>query len=154
MVGIDIVLVNPQIPQNTGNIARSCAATNSTLHLVKPLGFSLEDKYLKRAGLDYWHLVKVKIYESIDDFFEVVNINRCWLASRHAKIPYTRVKFQKGDYILFGSETYGLDKTLISENFDRAITIPIIKEARCLNLASSVSIIAFFALSQLNPEIF
>ncbi len=146
----NIVLVEPEIPQNTGNIARTCAATGTALHLVKPLGFSIEDKYLKRAGLDYWPYVRVFIYESLDDFMQQHGNDRLYLATTKGKQTYTEVKFEDGSYILFGKETQGLPKNFIAEHEDTAIRIPMGPEVnlRSLNLSNSAAIIIYEALRQ------
>ncbi len=148
---INIVMVEPEIPQNTGNIARTCALTNTKLHLVKPLGFSVDDKHLKRAGLDYWNLVDIYYYENIDEFFEKNEGGRFFLATTKANKYYTEFEYKNNDYFLFGKETKGLDEDLINNHLDRAIKIPMITEiARSLNLSNSVNIILYEALRQLN----
>jgi tRNA (cytidine/uridine-2'-O-)-methyltransferase len=147
---INIVLVEPEIPMNTGNIARSCAATGSVLHLVGPLGFSISDRAVKRAGLDYWHLVDVRYYRDFDDFQQKNPGVRCWYSSTKAPRPYSDAKFQDGDYIFFGKETKGLDEELLRTHYDRCIRIPIIEQARSLNLSNSVAIVLFEALRQLD----
>ena len=144
----NIVLINPDIPPNTGNIARLCVATGSTLHLVKPLGFSLSDRKLKRAGLDYWPFLNLKVYENIDDFFGKNPTNRMFFASTKASQSYFEVSFKDGDYIVFGSETKGLDEQLIEENFKSAINIPMKSTVRSLNLADSVAIVLYEAIRQ------
>ena len=145
-----IVFVEPEIPSNTGNIARTCAATDSILHLVKPLGFSLDDKYLKRAGLDYWPYVKVEVHESLDDFLKEYEGRRMWLATTKGKQIYTDVCYQDEDMILFGRETAGLPRPFIDANIDRAVRIPMSEDTRLrsFNLANSANIILFEALRQ------
>ena len=145
-----IVFVEPEIPSNTGNIARTCAATGSILHLVKPLGFSLDDKYLKRAGLDYWPYVKVEVHESLDDFLKEYEGRRMWLATTKGKQIYTDVCYEDEDMILFGRETAGLPRPFIDGNIDRAIRIPMSEDTRLrsFNLANSANIILFEALRQ------
>ena len=145
-----IVFVEPEIPSNTGNIARTCAATGSILHLVKPLGFSLDDKYLKRAGLDYWPYVKVEVHESLDDFLKEYEGRRMWLATTKGKQIYTDVCYQDEDMILFGRETAGLPRPFIDANIDRAVRIPMSEDTRLrsFNLANSANIILFDALRQ------
>ena len=155
-MSIHIVLVEPEIPPNTGNIARSCAATGAALHLVKPLGFSIDDKSLKRAGLDYWPYVDVTVHESLDDFMEEYEDNRMFLATTKGGSIYTDVKFQDGDMILFGKETAGLPRDFIEEHKESAIRIPMSKDTRLrsLNLSNSANIILFEALRQLGfPEL-
>lgn len=148
MLSFNIVLVEPEIPQNTGNIARTCAATGCRLHLVKPLGFSVEDRYLKRAGLDYWNLVDVVYYDSLDHFFELNKGGLFFYATTKASKRHTEVKFEAGCFILFGKETAGLPKALIEKNMDHCIRVPMISEARSLNLSNSVSIVVYEALRQ------
>ncbi|MCG0275847.1 MAG: tRNA (uridine(34)/cytosine(34)/5-carboxymethylaminomethyluridine(34)-2'-O)-methyltransferase TrmL [Thermosediminibacteraceae bacterium] len=145
-----IVLVEPEIPQNTGNIARTCAATGTVLHLVGPLGFSLEDKYLKRAGLDYWHLVDVRYYESYSEF-ETKNpgISAYFLTTK-AERCYTDVHYEPGTYLVFGKETAGLPLELLKANWERCLRIPMLEEARSLNLSNSVAIVLYEALRQNN----
>lgn len=147
---LNIVMVEPEIPQNTGNIARTCALTNTKLHLVKPLGFSVDDKHLKRAGLDYWNLVDISYYENIEELFKKYPEGRFFLATTKAKRIYSEFEYQENDFFVFGKETKGLDEKLIEENLERAIKIPMIKNiARSLNLANSVNIILYEALRQL-----
>lgn len=145
---MNIVLVNPEIPQNTGNIARTCAATGLTLHLVKPLGFSLDDKYMKRAGLDYWFLTDVRVHESWDAFLETVPGANMYFATTKAPRDYCQAKYAPDDYLVFGRETRGLDEELLAGNYERCIRIPMRQEARSLNLSNSVAIIAYEALRQ------
>ena len=153
-MALHIVLVEPEIPPNTGNIARSCAATGSVLHLVKPLGFSIDDRSLKRAGLDYWPYVKVVVHESLDRFLREYNDRkqRMFLATTKGTRRYTEIDFQDEDMILFGRETAGLPRDLIAANQDRSIRIPLSEDTRLrsLNLSNSVSIILFEALRQLD----
>lgn len=148
-MSFNIVLVEPEIPQNTGNIARTCAATNSKLHLVKPLGFEIDDKKLKRAGLDYWHLLDITFYENIDDFFNK-NQGNFYFASTKSLKRHSDAEFKDGDYIIFGKETKGLDEKLLKDNKDSCIRIPMIKDARSLNLSNSVAIVLYEALRQNN----
>ena len=155
-MSIHIVLVEPEIPPNTGNIARSCAATGAALHLVKPLGFSIDDKSLKRAGLDYWPYVDVTVHESLDEFMKEYEGSRMFLATTKGGSIYTDVKFQDGDMILFGKETAGLPRDFIEEHKESAIRIPMSKDTRLrsLNLSNSANIILFEALRQLGfPEL-
>lgn len=148
-MSLNIVLVEPEIPQNTGNIARTCAATGSKLHLVKPLGFKIDDKKLKRAGLDYWDLLDITYYENIDDFF-CQNSGTFYYASTKSQNKYSDVKFKDNDYILFGKETKGLDEALLKKNPEKCIRIPMINDSRSLNLSNSVAIIVYEALRQNN----
>lgn len=146
---INLVLVEPEIPSNTGNIARTCAATGAHLHLVKPLGFDISDKAVKRAGLDYWHLVDISVYENIEDFFEKNYDGNIWLATTKAPRDYTEARFTDGCCILFGKETAGLPKELREKYYDRCIRIPMINEARSLNLGNSAAILCYEALRQM-----
>lgn len=143
-----LVLLEPEIPSNTGNIARTCAATGSKLHLIRPLGFSVSDRELKRAGLDYWSLVDVRIHDSLEDFFAAEKPQRFWLTSTKAAMSYAQAEFRDGDYIFFGRETRGLPESFITENLDRAIRIPMRPETRSLNLSNSAAIVLYEALRQ------
>ena len=151
-MSIHVVLVEPEIPPNTGNIARSCAATGAVLHLVKPLGFSIHDKSLKRAGLDYWPFVKLEVHESLEDFMDKYGSKRLFMATTKGKHRYTDISFEDGDMILFGRETRGLPKELISEHEENSLRIPMSEDTRLrsLNLANSVNIVLFEALRQLD----
>ncbi len=144
----NIVLVEPEIPQNTGNIARTCAATGARLHLVKPMGFEITDKHLKRAGLDYWHLLDVTYYENIAEFFEKNKNGRFFYSTTKAPKSYTEADFSDEDFILFGKETKGLPEELLYKDRERCIRIPMIDEARSLNLSNSVAIVLYEALRQ------
>lgn len=150
-MSIHIVLVEPEIPPNTGNIARTCAATGSILHLVKPLGFSLDEKSLKRAGLDYWPYVKVEIHEDLATFLDQYSDHRMWLATTKGSRLFTEVEYRDEDMLLFGRETAGLPKDLIEANRDKTIRIPMSSDTRLrsFNLSNSASIVAFEALRQL-----
>ena len=145
---LNLVLVEPEIHMNTGNIARTCAATRSRLHLIKPLGFDISDKAIKRAGLDYWHMVDLHVYENLDDFFQRTGAQDIWLATAKASRPYTEVRFQPDCYLLFGKESTGLPQALREQYAQRCIRIPIREGARCLNLSNSAAILAFEALRQ------
>ncbi len=146
---LNIVLVEPEIPQNCGNIARTCAATGSILHLVRPLGFDISEKAVRRAGLDYWHLVDVRVYEDPDDFFAKNQISQMWCLSTKAPRCYTEAGFQDGCYLLFGKETKGLPEDFLARHFDECVRIPMRPEARSLNLSNAVAITVFEALRQL-----
>lgn len=146
----NVVLVEPEIPQNTGNIARTCAVTNTKLHIVKPMGFEITDAKLKRAGLDYWHFLGVKYYENIDDFFESNKGGRFFFSTTKAVNNYCDVEYKDNDFILFGKETKGLDEALLKANKEHCIRIPMIDEARSLNLSNSVAIVLYEALRQQN----
>lgn len=143
---VDIILHEPEIPMNTGNIARTCAATGSKLHLIKPLGFSVSDRAVKRAGLDYWHLVEVFVYEDLDDYFEKNGDENLYLATTKAPREYTQAPLEGDVKLMFGKETAGLPESLRTKYYDRCIRIPIREEARSLNLANSVAVLCFEAL--------
>ena len=145
---LHVVLVEPEIPANTGNIARTCAATGSVLHLVKPLGFDISDKAVKRAGLDYWHLVDVLVYENLDDFFGKNHPACLRLFSTKAPKSYAEADYPDGCYLMFGKETKGLPESLLAERYDECVRIPIRAEARSLNLSNSVAVGVFEALRQ------
>ena len=145
---INIVLVEPEIPHNTGAIARTCAATGARLHLVKPLGFDISDKMVKRCGLDYWHLVDISVYENISEYFEKNGDDNIWLATTKGSRPYTEADFTGDVSLLFGKETAGLPAWLREKYPDRCIRIPMISEARSLNLPNSVAVIVYEALRQ------
>ena len=146
---MEIVLVEPEIPGNTGNIARLCAANHMTLHLVKPLGFEISDKHLKRAGLDYWHLVDVQVHENLQEVFDKYPDRRYFYATTKAKHTHADIVYQPGDMLVFGKETKGLPEELIAANEDTCIRIPMVDEARSLNLSNAVAIIAYEAMRQL-----
>ena len=145
---MNIVLVNPEIPQNTGNIARTCAATGSVLHLIRPLGFELSDRYLKRAGLDYWNLMEYYIYDDMSGFLQAHPGARCHYATTKAPKSYHEAVYQNGDFLFFGCETRGLPENLLEKVYDRCIRIPMRTAARSLNLSNSVAIILYEALRQ------
>lgn len=146
---LHVVLVEPEIPQNTGNIARTCAATGSVLHLVGPLGFSIDDKHLKRAGLDYWSLLDVRYYESYAEFEEKNQNKHMFFLTTKAKRCYTDADFREGDcYLVFGKETAGLPMSLLEAHWDNCIRIPMVDDARSLNLSNSVAIVVYEALRQ------
>ena len=147
---MNIVLVEPEIPQNTGNIARTCAVTNSSLHLIRPLGFSTEDKYLKRAGLDYWDLLDIYYYDSLKELFKKYPDAKFYFSTKKASKSYDKVFYQDEDFIVFGKETEGLTEKLLNNNINNCIRIPMIKSARSLNLSNSVAIIIYEALRQMN----
>lgn len=144
----NLVLLEPEIPSNTGNIARTCAATGSRLHLIRPLGFSVSDRELKRAGLDYWSFVDVRIHDNLEAFFAAESPQNFWLTSTKAARGYTEAGFQDGDYIFFGRETRGLPEEFILKHLDRAIRIPMREQTRSLNLSNSAAIILYEALRQ------
>ena len=145
---LNIVLVEPEIPQNTGNIARTCAATGSVLHLVRPLGFDISDAAVKRAGLDYWHFVTVKVYENLDDLFQKNRIEQLRLFSTKAPRAHTDADYRDGCFLFFGKETKGLPEEFLAAHYDDCVRIPIRAEARSLNLSNSVAVGVFEALRQ------
>lgn len=170
---INIVLVNPEIPNNTGNIVRTCAVTGALLHVIEPCGFSWEDKYLKRSGLDYWELAAVKRYNGMQEFLQLnfgslastdsnipcavkdtaLSANKQFLfASKKAAHNYINIDYDKDCYVFFGRETKGLDEDLLKENYENCVRIPMREGARCLNLANSVAIITYEYLRQFNFE--
>ena len=147
---LHIALVEPQIPPNTGNVARLCAGTGIALHLVEPLGFKIDDRELKRAGLDYWELVRVIVHPSFEDFLESTNSRRRWFLSTKAQRAYDRAHFAHGDMLVFGKETAGLPESLLEAHADFALRIPMREPSvRSLNLSTSVGIVAYAALAQL-----
>ncbi|MEW5832862.1 MAG: tRNA (cytidine(34)-2'-O)-methyltransferase [Campylobacterota bacterium] len=145
----NIVLVTPQIPNNTGAIGRLCVNTASTLHLVKPLGFDISEKALRRAGMDYWHKLDLKVWESLDEFLEAhPERDRFFLATTKTDRPYFDIQFLPGDYLIFGSETSGLPSEMLESFREQTLTIPMAKEGRSLNLAISSGIILYEAIKQ------
>lgn len=144
----NIVLIEPEIPPNTGNVARTCSATGTKLHLVEPLGFSIEDKYLKRAGLDYWEYLDLEIHNSIEDFLSKYRNELMYFATTKGKNSYAEVQYKDNCFILFGKETAGLPKWLLNTNPENNIRIPMLQETRSLNLSNSVNIILYEALRQ------
>jgi tRNA (cytidine/uridine-2'-O-)-methyltransferase len=145
---LNIVLVEPEIPQNTGNIARTCAATGTDLHLVKPLGFSVDDRHLKRSGLDYWDKLNIKYYDSFEELQSKYKGAVFFYATTKASKSYADIYYPEGCFIVFGKETAGLPELLLKENYDRCIRIPMRNGIRSLNLANSAAIIIFEALKQ------
>ncbi|MCP3931655.1 MAG: tRNA (cytidine(34)-2'-O)-methyltransferase [Bacteroidetes bacterium] len=145
----NIVLVEPEIPPNTGSIARLCGATNSILHLVHPLGFSTDNKHLKRAGLDYWHTVTIVHWKNYEEFLKGQDENTLYFFSTKVSTPYTHVQFQPGDYLIFGKETKGLDNKILKLYHDRCLTLPMVNtNIRSLNLAMTVGIVVYEAIRQ------
>lgn len=145
---ISVVLVEPEIPQNAGNIIRTCAATGCKLYLVKPLGFLLDDKHFKRAGLDYFDLANVEVVESFEDVYEKNKDKTFYFASTKSKHTYTEVNYPNDCFIVFGKESFGLRESLLKEHYETCIRIPMIGNARSLNLSNSVAIIVYEALRQ------
>ena len=145
---ISVVLVEPEIPQNAGNIIRTCAATGCKLYLVKPLGFLLDDKHFKRAGLDYFDLANVEVVESFEEVYEKNKDKTFYFASTKSKHTYTEVSYPEDCFIVFGKESFGLRESLLKEHYETCIRIPMIGNARSLNLSNSVAIIVYEALRQ------
>ncbi|MBQ9347906.1 MAG: tRNA (cytidine(34)-2'-O)-methyltransferase [Oscillibacter sp.] len=147
---LNIVLVEPEIPQNCGNIARTCAATHSRLHLVRPLGFDISDRAVRRAGLDYWHLVEVFDYDSLDDLFRRCPecVRDLWLSTTKAPRPYTEAVFTPHSWLFFGKETAGLPQSLRERFRDRCVRLPMVDDARSLNLSNTVAVLVYEALRQ------
>ena len=147
---LNIVLVEPEIPQNCGNIARTCAATGCRLHLIRPLGFDISEKAVKRAGLDYWNLVEVIDYENLDDFLHRNEVKQMWCLSTKAPRAYTEAAYSDGCYLFFGKETKGLPEDFLEAHRESCVRIPMRNEARSLNLSNAVAITVFEALRQLD----
>lgn len=145
---LNIVLFEPEIPQNTGNIARTCAATGARLHLVRPFGFEITDRNLKRAGLDYWYLVDITYYDSIDDFFEKTKGADYFLFSTKARKTHSEVSYPDGAYLIFGKETRGIPEHILLAHKESCVRIPMIDEARSLNLSNSVAVGCYEVLRQ------
>lgn len=148
MAKLNLVLVEPQIPQNTGNVARTCAVTGAALHIVKPMGFTIDDKKLKRAGLDYWDKLDITYYDSLEQFLEITKNESLYFFSTKAKNVHSDVVYPKKCFLVFGKETAGLPRELVAENMDRSVRIPMRDELRCLNLSNSVAIGAYEVLRQ------
>ncbi len=148
MPTLNLVLVEPEIPQNTGNIARTCAATGARLHIVKPMGFTIDDRKLKRAGLDYWYLLDITYYESLSEFFEKNKGASFYFFSTKGTHVYSDVQFPDNCFLLFGKETRGLPEHVLMEHPDETLRLPMISEARSLNLSNSVAIAAYEVLRQ------
>lgn len=149
-MAFNIVLHQPEIPANTGNIARTCAATKTILHLIRPLGFSTDDKMLKRAGLDYWSEVEIFYYDCLQDLYNTYPHGRFFYATTKTARVYSDVEYRDGDFLFFGKETAGIPLDILQQNWDKTITIPMGKAVRSLNLSNSVNIVLFEALRQLN----
>lgn len=150
MSAINIVLVEPQIPQNTGNIARTCAATGASLHLVKPMGFTVDDKKLKRAGLDYWHMLDITYYDGLEDFFEKNKEGNFFYLTTKGRKIFTEVSYPENTFILFGREDAGLPEELLKNNEETALRIPMVDDARSLNLSNTAAIVTYEILRQWN----
>ncbi|NLZ93871.1 MAG: tRNA (uridine(34)/cytosine(34)/5-carboxymethylaminomethyluridine(34)-2'-O)-methyltransferase TrmL [Firmicutes bacterium] len=143
-----VVLVEPEIPPNTGNIARTCAVTGTTLHLVEPLGFSLDEKHLKRAGLDYWQHLNLVLHPNLESFLATAAEKSCWFLTTKGKRSYVDVSYQPDDFLLFGKETAGLPDWLLQKYPERCLRIPMGKTIRSLNLSNSVAVVLYEALRQ------
>ena len=145
---INIVLYSPEIPQNTGNISRTCAVTGARLHIIKPIGFEISDRTLKRAGLDYWDKLDVTYYENYEDFIRQNGDSNLYFFSSHAEHSFAEVEYPDDVYLIFGRESVGLPKELVEENIHRTLRIPMRKTLRCLNLSNSVAIAVYEVLRQ------
>lgn len=146
---LNIVLIEPQIPQNTGNIARTCSACSASLHIIKPMGFSIDDKKLKRAGLDYWYELDIHYYEDVNEFFSLVNGNFYYFTTK-ARHIYSDVSYQKDVYLIFGREDAGIDESLLVQKDEFCVRIPMAETARSLNLSNAVAISSYEYLRQHN----
>jgi tRNA (cytidine/uridine-2'-O-)-methyltransferase len=150
-LNLNIVLFEPEIPQNTGNIARTCVLTNSKLHLIKPLGFSLDEKHLKRAGLDYWQYLDMEIHESYEDFRKRYNEGNFYFSTTKGSKIYTEVQYNEGDFIIFGKESAGLPDYIRDSNINNLIRVPMLQTStRSLNLSNTVAIVVYEAMRQMN----
>ena len=145
---MNIVLLEPEIPANTGNIGRTCVVTGSSLHLIEPLGFLINEKMLKRAGLDYWDKLDVSTYRDYSDFIQKHDQAKIWYLTTKAEKSYTEADFEPDDYLMFGKETAGIPEEILIENREKCIRIPMIKEERSLNLSNAVAIVLYEALRQ------
>ncbi|MFS0647536.1 tRNA (uridine(34)/cytosine(34)/5-carboxymethylaminomethyluridine(34)-2'-O)-methyltransferase TrmL [Siminovitchia sp. 179-K 8D1 HS] len=148
---INVVLYQPEIPSNTGNIARTCAATNTRLHLIRPLGFSTDDKMLKRAGVDYWEFVNIIYYDSLEEFFAANEDGDYFFLTKHGKKPHTAFEYNNPEtdyYFIFGKESSGLPKELLAHNKERCLRIPMTENVRALNLSNAAAILVYEALRQ------
>ncbi|WP_374996840.1 tRNA (uridine(34)/cytosine(34)/5-carboxymethylaminomethyluridine(34)-2'-O)-methyltransferase TrmL [Bacillus velezensis] len=153
IVALHVVLYQPEIPANTGNIARTCAATDTTLHLIRPLGFSTDDKMLKRAGLDYWEFVKVVYHDSLEELFEAYVNGKFFFITKFGQKPHTSFDYSNTEedfFFVFGRETSGLPKELIENNMDRCLRLPMTEHVRSLNLSNTAAILVYEALRQQN----
>lgn len=146
-MALNIVLIEPQIPQNTGNIARTCAATGSRLHLIEPMGFRVDDAKLKRAGLDYWHLLDITYYKNTAEFFEKNQGEFHYFTTKGKRI-YSEASYSDGCYLVFGREDKGIDESILYNNYEHCVRLPMIDDARSLNLSNTVAVAAYEALRQ------
>lgn len=147
-MAIQIVLLEPEIPQNTGNISRTCVVTGSALHIIGPMGFSLDEKHVKRAGLDYWKDLELYMYDSLDDFYKRNPQAECWYFSSKVSRNFNEVSYGENCYLMFGKETAGLPKALLDKNEEYAVRIPMQAGQRCLNLSNAVCVGVYEALRQ------
>jgi tRNA (cytidine/uridine-2'-O-)-methyltransferase len=152
MKKLNIVLYNPEIPQNTGNISRTCAVTGAALHIIRPTGFEISDRTLKRAGLDYWDKLDISYYDSFDEFLEKNEGAVCYYFTSHTEKSYTEVDYPDGTFLVFGKETAGLPRELVEANIDHAVRIPMLPTLRCLNLSNAVAIATYEVLRRWNFE--
>lgn len=149
MLGFHIVLYQPEIPYNTGNIARTCAATETRLHIIRPMGFTTDDKMLKRAGCDYWHSVDISYYDSMEELFEQYSDHRFFFVETQGTKDYTEVKYRAGDFFVFGKETTGIPKSILEQHRDTWVKIPMSqKNVRSLNLSNTAAVMVYEALRQ------
>ena len=148
MKSINIVLYNPEIPQNTGNISRTCAVTGAALHIIRPTGFEISDRTLKRAGLDYWDKLDVTYYDSFDEFLDKNNGAPMYFFSSHANRSYADIEYPDGVFLIFGRESVGLPRELVEANHEMALRIPMLPTLRCLNLSNSVAVAVYEVLRQ------
>ena len=154
MAVLNVVLVEPEIPQNTGNIARTCAATGARLHIVRPMGFEIDDKKLKRAGLDYWHLLDLTYYDNIEDFFEKNKDGRFFFFTTKARHTYSDQNYPENSFLIFGKETAGLPEELLLQHPDECVRLPMRGPARSLNLSNTVCVAVYEVLRQWDfPEL-
>ncbi len=152
MADLNIVLVEPEIPQNTGNIARTCSVTGAALHLVKPLGFEIDDKKMKRAGLDYWNELEIHYYENLVEFLEKNKDEEMWFFSKKASHVYSEISYPKRVFLVFGKETKGLPENLLEQRFDHSLRMPMKEGSRSLNLSNTVAIAVYEAMRQRDFE--
>lgn len=145
---VNIVLLEPEIPANTGNIGRTCVATGSRLHLIKPLGFDISEKAVRRAGMDYWFRIDLSVYENYNDFLEKNPGARLFMATTKARKTYTQAVYKDGDYLMFGKESAGIPEEILLENRENCVRIPMLPETRSLNLSNSVAVVVYEALRQ------
>ena len=145
---LNVVLMQPEIPQNTGNISRTCVVTGSSLHIVKPMGFSLGERYLRRAGLDYWKYLNLSVHENTGDFFRYAGEKECWFFSSKAGIPFSEARFSEDCFLVFGNETKGLPAEMLKAHGEHCLRIPMVGGQRCLNLSNAVCVAVYEALRQ------